>query len=76
MAALMRSTASRRGRGRPALVEGRGRGARQLKATVTDDEHARVMAHIEATGVTVSALIREGLSPVLDGTWSGHLTVK
>lgn len=54
-------------RGRPPLVPGRRRGARQLKATVTDEEHARAVAFAAKTGVSVDALIRLRLADVLRG---------
>jgi len=56
-----------RGPGRPALVAGRKRGSPQLKATVTPEEHTRVLAHVEASGTSVNGLIRERLADVLRG---------
>lgn len=48
-------------RGRPPLVPGRRRGARQLKATVTDEEHARITRDAAAAKLSIDAYVRRAL---------------
>lgn len=54
-------------RGRPPLVPGRRRGSPQLKATVSDEEHRKVLRYCADNDLTVSDLVRVRLVDILHG---------
>ena len=51
-------TKSKPTRGRPALVAGRKRGSPQIKAVVTEEEHARVARRAKTLRMSISEYIR------------------